>query len=666
MFDAGEDDEARYLVSELVRGRTLDRLAADGELSDRDVLRVGLALADALEHAHGRGVIHRDVKPQNVIVPDRPRSARSAAKLTDFGVAHLAGDAPLTRTGDVVGTLAYMAPEQADGHRVDERADLYSLALVLYEGLAGVNPVRAGSPAATARRLGTVLPPLQRKRKDLPAGAVRRAGPRAVAAAGGPRDARRARRRAGGGADRTSPTRAARSSRTRSSARAPLQLPPARGPGRRRRWPRRGSPRRPSTLVPGAPVDPARRGGGRRGGGRRRCRAPAGWRAAAALAFLLAPDRPGAALVLLAARGRLGRARARLGPRLVAARRRAAARAWRRSAGAYPALAGRAAALVAAGRRSAPPGCGGCCSPSRCSAARCCSAPTPPRRLGGRRRQRARRRARGRRSPPGSSRSPPCGRWRRCVLPWLVRGRYAGVDFVARLRLGRRASARAPRRSPSGRAPSEPRGPRRRGDRRGRARLAAAPPAPAGYRGATRDERSAQPGVEAGRPRRGHVLACLQVRGAPGGDRAQAHARDGGAQGPVAVAHLRAQRVRRLALARRPQAVRGLRARPRHRALGLPARARAARADRARHLAEDHLPHRRPAAAGRVRHPGAARAPGRGRRRRRRARATRATRWSTRPPSGSREPLREPDHRRGAARLRYEGKTARAAAPAAA
>jgi len=168
VFDAGEDAEARYLVSELVHGRTLDRLAAAGELSDRDVLRVGLALVDALEHAHERGVIHRDVKPQNVIVPDRPRSARSAAKLTDFGVAHLAGDAPLTRTGDVVGTLAYMAPEQADGRRADEGADLYSLALVLYEGLAGVNPVRAGSPAATARRLGTVLPPLQRRRKDLP------------------------------------------------------------------------------------------------------------------------------------------------------------------------------------------------------------------------------------------------------------------------------------------------------------------------------------------------------------------------------------------------------------------------------------------------------------------------------------------------------------------
>jgi hypothetical protein len=167
VFDAGDDPEGRYLVSELVHGRTLDALERDGALSDRDVLRVGLALAEALGHAHERGVIHRDVKPQNVIVPDEPDGAR--AKLTDFGVAHLAGDEPLTRTGDVVGTLAYMAPEQAAGERVDERADLYSLALVLYEALAGSNPVRGASPAATARLVGTVLPALRGRRRDLPA-----------------------------------------------------------------------------------------------------------------------------------------------------------------------------------------------------------------------------------------------------------------------------------------------------------------------------------------------------------------------------------------------------------------------------------------------------------------------------------------------------------------
>ena len=168
LFDAGEEDGCRYLVSELVEGRTLAELEAAGELSDRDVLRIGLALADALAHAHERGVIHRDVKPQNVIVPDAPSSRRGAAKLTDFGVAHLGGEDALTRTGDVVGTLAYMAPEQASGRAVDEHADLYSLGLVLYEALAGENPVKAGSPTPTARRIGTVLPPLSRRRADLP------------------------------------------------------------------------------------------------------------------------------------------------------------------------------------------------------------------------------------------------------------------------------------------------------------------------------------------------------------------------------------------------------------------------------------------------------------------------------------------------------------------
>jgi hypothetical protein len=168
VFDAGEEEGSRYLISELVEGSTLAQLESAGALSDRDVVRIGLSLADALAHAHERGVVHRDVKPQNVMVPAHPRSPYGAAKLTDFGVAHLAGDEPLTRTGDVVGTLAYMAPEQAAGERTDERVDLYALGLVLYEALAGANPVRAESPAATARRLGTVLPALQKARRDLP------------------------------------------------------------------------------------------------------------------------------------------------------------------------------------------------------------------------------------------------------------------------------------------------------------------------------------------------------------------------------------------------------------------------------------------------------------------------------------------------------------------
>lgn len=170
LYEAGRDENAVYLVSELVRGRTLADLIDDGALSDRDVLRIGVVLCDALAHAHARGVIHRDVKPPNIIVPEDPHEGSGIAKLTDFGIARMIGDDALTRTGDVVGTLAYMAPEQAEGREVGAPADLYALALVIYEGLSGVNPVRGRGAASTARRVGARLPPLGRLRRDLPLG----------------------------------------------------------------------------------------------------------------------------------------------------------------------------------------------------------------------------------------------------------------------------------------------------------------------------------------------------------------------------------------------------------------------------------------------------------------------------------------------------------------
>jgi serine/threonine protein kinase len=171
LYEAAVDDEGAYLVSELVRGRTLDALLEQGKLSDREILEVGVALCDALAHAHAQGVIHRDVKPSNVLVPGRNRGGGRVggnqfgdrAKLTDFGVAHVIGGATLTHTGDIVGTLAYMAPEQADGREVGPEADLYSLALVLYEALSGVNPQEQGR----RRRTGTFVPPLRRQRRDL-------------------------------------------------------------------------------------------------------------------------------------------------------------------------------------------------------------------------------------------------------------------------------------------------------------------------------------------------------------------------------------------------------------------------------------------------------------------------------------------------------------------
>jgi hypothetical protein len=136
-------------------------------LSDRDVARIGIALCQALAHAHEKGVIHRDVKPQNVMVVAEPAAGAGFAKLTDFGVAHLA-ESDLTRTGDIVGTLAYMAPEQAEGERISDAVDVYALALTLYEGWTGSNPVKARGPAATARNLGRTLPRLASRRRELP------------------------------------------------------------------------------------------------------------------------------------------------------------------------------------------------------------------------------------------------------------------------------------------------------------------------------------------------------------------------------------------------------------------------------------------------------------------------------------------------------------------
>jgi eukaryotic-like serine/threonine-protein kinase len=176
LHEASVEGGAFYLISELVDGDTLARLIDEDALADEEILEVGVALACALAHAHARGVIHRDIKPQNVLVPHPPSDGAhqlqgllAAAKLTDFGGASLVGEDALTHTGDVLGTLAYMAPEQSEGREVGVQADLYSLALVIYEALCGVNPVRGSTPAATARRIGRPLPPLAAARRDLPA-----------------------------------------------------------------------------------------------------------------------------------------------------------------------------------------------------------------------------------------------------------------------------------------------------------------------------------------------------------------------------------------------------------------------------------------------------------------------------------------------------------------
>src|ERR1700753_2896206 len=164
LYEMGEEDGNALLVSELVEGDTLAACAAEEALSDREIGEIGADLCEALDHAHSRGVIHRDIKPQNVQVVDgQPR-----AKLMDFGIALVADAAGLTQTGDVVGTLAYMSPEQAEGREAGPEADVYSLALTLYECWGGENPHRRGNAVATARSIGRRARPLRRLRPALP------------------------------------------------------------------------------------------------------------------------------------------------------------------------------------------------------------------------------------------------------------------------------------------------------------------------------------------------------------------------------------------------------------------------------------------------------------------------------------------------------------------
>jgi eukaryotic-like serine/threonine-protein kinase len=162
LYELASDGERAFLVSELIEGDTLRALGRRGELNDRLVAGVGADAAAALTAAHRAGVVHRDVKPENILV------AGDEAKLVDFGIARIAGEKTLTATGAVVGTLAYMAPEQADGLRPGPAADVYSLALTLYECLCGEHPLIREGPAATARAIGEPIAPLSAVRPELP------------------------------------------------------------------------------------------------------------------------------------------------------------------------------------------------------------------------------------------------------------------------------------------------------------------------------------------------------------------------------------------------------------------------------------------------------------------------------------------------------------------
>lgn len=144
-----ESSDLPYLVMQLIDGESLDERLAQGRLSLKDVIGFGAQVAAGLAAAHEKGLIHRDVKPANVLL----ERGTNRVKLTDFGLARAAEDVRLTGTGLVTGTPLYMAPEQARGEDVDARADLFSLGVLLYELCTGQTPFDAKTPLAVLKKV---------------------------------------------------------------------------------------------------------------------------------------------------------------------------------------------------------------------------------------------------------------------------------------------------------------------------------------------------------------------------------------------------------------------------------------------------------------------------------------------------------------------------------
>jgi serine/threonine-protein kinase len=131
-FDFGEEDDFAYLAMELLEGTDLRTRLKDGPLPIAEAVEIAIQIADGLGFAHERGVVHRDIKPGNIMLLER-----GGAKIMDFGIARMRSDDFKTSTGMVVGTPRFMSPEQISGARVDQRSDLFSLGTVLYEMLTG-------------------------------------------------------------------------------------------------------------------------------------------------------------------------------------------------------------------------------------------------------------------------------------------------------------------------------------------------------------------------------------------------------------------------------------------------------------------------------------------------------------------------------------------------
>ncbi len=174
-YDFGGDSGHVYIAYEYVQGCTMREALRGGKLSDRDAIEAAAQILDALAHAHRLGIVHRDVKPSNVLVEEGPQLS---IKLLDFGLAQFDEADTLTAVGDVPGTLAYIAPERLTGGDATAASDVWAVGVLLWEALAGEHPFWGVPLPQVAAAIEAGAPPLTKSRSDLPPAVVQ-----AVAAA---------------------------------------------------------------------------------------------------------------------------------------------------------------------------------------------------------------------------------------------------------------------------------------------------------------------------------------------------------------------------------------------------------------------------------------------------------------------------------------------------
>ncbi|MCL1918172.1 MAG: Stk1 family PASTA domain-containing Ser/Thr kinase [Peptococcaceae bacterium] len=146
IYDVGRDGDIDYIVMEYIQGKTLkDIVRENGPLQLMDAINIVYQVGEALRHAHANDIVHRDIKPQNIMVTPDGR-----AKVTDFGIARAATSATLTHTGDIIGSVHYLSPEQARGAIVTEQSDIYSLGIIIYELITGQLPYDGDTPISIA------------------------------------------------------------------------------------------------------------------------------------------------------------------------------------------------------------------------------------------------------------------------------------------------------------------------------------------------------------------------------------------------------------------------------------------------------------------------------------------------------------------------------------